>query len=167
LIKGTYYLLEAWKRFQEQPNNAQLLLIGGFDQQLSKMYPPSQIEKIPNVQLLGYKKDPFLKYCDATAFVCSSMSESGPATIIEAMSLGIPAITSRSCGLSNLIEDEHNGFTYDFNDIDRLTNVFHWFANNTHVISSLRVNAQATASKFSLDYFKQEMSPIFDQLVTE
>lgn len=164
LIKGTHYLLEAWKTFQESTEQrAELLLIGSVDSNLKNLLRRKKLYQIPNAKFLGFQKNPFAKFQNATAFVSSSLSDLGPATILEALSHGIPVITSENCGLSNIIENEHNGFSYQFNDVQRLAGLFSWFTQNQEKMTELRIKAKETAQKFSRDRYEKEIWPIIKE----
>ena len=167
LIKGTHYLLEAWEQFQSTYQHAELVLIGGMDSSITDIFPASRLAAIPGLKVVGYQQEPFKKYSHASAFISASLSESGPATILEALSMGIPTITTKNCGLSNIILDQYNGFTYDFNDCNKLVEIFEWFIQNPSKISGLRGNAKETADEFTIKYFNNEMWPIFKRHLPE
>lgn len=164
LIKGTHYLLEAWKIFQENTEQkVELLLIGSVDANLKKLLNRKKLDEIPNAKFLGYQKNPFAKFQNATAFVSSSLSDLGPATILEALSHGIPVIASENCGLSNIVENGHNGFSYQFNDVKRLAELFSWFTQNQEKMAELRIRAKETAQNFSRDRYEKEIWPIIKE----
>ena len=166
LIKGTPYLLEAWKLFQESyPNRAELLLVGALDKNLRKALSIKGLDKLANVKMVGFQKNPFAKYQNASAFILSSLSEGGPATLLEALGAGVPVITSKNSGLSNVVEDGINGFTYEFNDIKRLSELFLWFVENQERLPKMRENAIHSAETFGCDHYQDEIWPIIKDLL--
>ena len=125
-----------------QPQKNQKLLIDAFaliakdfpDYKL-KIYGDGQLkEELQNqideyglteqIILMGAHKDIFDKISTASLFVLSSDFEGLPNTLIEAMCIGIPSV-STDCspgGARELITDEENGFVVPCNDADKLAN---------------------------------------------
>ena len=63
---------------------------------------------------------PLLKRFDI--FICSSLSESGPMTLWEAMSMAKPIVSTDVGDVSHYVHDEENGFVVPIGDVDQLTN---------------------------------------------
>ena len=53
--------------------------------------------------------------------VLSSRSEGIPVSLMEAMAFRVPVISTRICGIPELIEDGHNGFLVPKDDHEALT----------------------------------------------
>jgi glycosyltransferase involved in cell wall biosynthesis len=161
LIKNTHFLVETWEEFTKYGLDAQLLLIGNFDDNLKQILTTDYLNKIPNLKHVGVVDNPFGRYIHANAFICPSMSDMGPNTVIESLSAGIPVICSKSCGLSNLIEDKKNGMLFEFNDKNSLIKSLLWFVEHRHLQPDLRVNAYNTVQELSLENYKKEMWEVF------
>ena len=63
------------------------------------------------------------KMQSSSVCVVSSAMEGASATIREAMFLGVPCIASARGGMTNLIDNEINGYTYDYYDYKTLSNL--------------------------------------------
>lgn len=74
------------------------------------------------VSLPGVTKDIFNKISRAELFVLTSNYEGMPNALIEAMCLGLPVISTRVSGATDLIEDMVNGVIIDVNDVKGLLN---------------------------------------------
>lgn len=102
LRKGYVYLLRAWKKLALP--NARLLLrtVPGF-----KGYPLLEelLSELPDVEFLGYVPniEDFYARCDV--FVLPSVDDGFGMALIEAMSNGLPSITTSNCGASELLVD--------------------------------------------------------------
>lgn len=68
----------------------------------------------------GNKKDIFHEISDAEIFVQTSKFEGMPNTLIEAMCLGLPCISTKVSGATDLIKHGVNGFLVDIDDIKGL-----------------------------------------------
>jgi len=163
LIKGVHYLLEAWDRFiNTYKGEATLFLIGTIDKQILELY-KRKYTQLKGVVLKNLMKNPFEKFTNADALICSSISDNGPGTIIEAMNFGIPIISSKNCGLSEIIEDEKEGFTYEFNDVVKLSEILHWFALNRSKVNTMRKNVINKVNIFSKENYIKEINSILKE----
>ena len=72
------------------------------------------------VRFWGFRRDVdvILYRCDA--FVQTSFTEGSPNTIAEAMRAGKPIISTKSTDLSEMIEQDQNGYIVPNDDVDQL-----------------------------------------------
>lgn len=56
--------------------------------------------------------------CAYDVFLITSFAEGVPTVILEAMSIGLPVISTNVGSISEIIEDEENGFLYEYGEID-------------------------------------------------
>jgi glycosyltransferase involved in cell wall biosynthesis len=64
------------------------------------------------VFFVGATSDPYVFYAVSRFFVLTSSTEGSPVSIMEAMSLGVPAIASDVGGVSDEIENGVDGFVF-------------------------------------------------------
>lgn len=117
--KGTHLLYEAWRQCNFKNNEAELLLIGTVDKELllGNKLPDNVviIENIPHEQLMKL-------YQEVDVFVLPTLADGFGMVITEAMSQGIPVITTvNSCG-PDLISHGINGWVIPAGDINELAN---------------------------------------------
>ena len=72
------------------------------------------------IYLPGNVKDIFERLCSCEFFVLSSNYEGMPNALIEAMGLGVPIISTKVSGATDLVKDGINGLLIDVNDSDSL-----------------------------------------------
>lgn len=70
----------------------------------------------------GSMKDSLLQHADI--FILPSYAEGLPMSILEAMSFGKPIIATKVGGVPSLVHPQYNGWLYDSNNIQELTQVF-------------------------------------------
>lgn len=102
-------------------------------------YNEKEIEDIINnnsnlmkkVNLKGWTKSPFDDIKNADVLLLNSNYEGLPMVIAEAMSYGIPAISSNCpTGPDDLIKQNKNGYLYEVGDYKELTNYLNKFINH-------------------------------------
>ena len=126
--KGLTYLLNAWHR--EGFKNAVLLIIGSGENQ------PDSIElqlkktieekKTKTIYFLGLKeKEQVRELLRASdVFVYPSIHPEGTAlSVLEAMAVGLPVVTSDVGGLKDVVEDNRDGFLFPAKNVKALGNV--------------------------------------------
>lgn len=157
LIKGIPYLLEAWKKLvQTHAVSCKLILVGQIDASLKNIINSSYAD-VPNVEFAGYVSDLPAAYQQADVFISPSVADAGPATILEAMSAGMPVIASHNCGFASLISNGKEGFTYDYNDVDRLAEIMRWCIENPVELKRMGEQARTRVSQFSIDKYTDEV----------
>lgn len=161
LTKGIPYLLTAWRILAERYSvSAKLVLVGQIDRNLKQII-QDRYAQIPNVEYVGYVHDLVEQFRQADVLVSPSIADAGPTTILEAMSTGLPVIASRNCGFASLITEGQDGFTYDYNDVERLVEIMYWFFENIGEIKRMGNNARNSVADFSIDKYTDELASVF------
>lgn len=104
-IKGFNRLLKVHKELVQKNYKVHTYILGEGPEkkQLQKLAKQYGVEK--TFTLLGYQKNPYvyMKKCDL--FVCSSFSEGFSTAVTEALILGLPVVTTRVSGMTELLGD--------------------------------------------------------------
>ena len=122
LQKNHKTLIEAFSKVKAVYPNMRLEIYGEGSQRQALEKLIRRLNLCDSVFLMGTCKDIFYKICDAKLFVLSSDFEGMPNALIEAMSLGIPSIsTDCPCGGPGmLIKDGVNGYLVPVGDANLL-----------------------------------------------
>lgn len=160
LKKGLPLLLKAWSRlktdFPNKYNQAELIIVGPIDNANSLII-KKYFHNLENVQYLGKTNKIADAYFNSDVFIASSISDLGPRTITEAISCGLPIISSNCCGHSTLVKEEENGFTYNPFDIDKLLEKIIWFIDNPSQIKLMGKKSRKVAMSIKPDDFNNEL----------
>ena len=117
LRKGYVYLLEAWKRLALP--DARLMIRSSADfaefPRLAEL-----LKELPSVELIEYIPNiaEFYQRCDL--FVLPSVDDGFGMALFEAMANGVPSISTRNCGASELLVDGREGLVIDARSVDQL-----------------------------------------------
>jgi glycosyltransferase involved in cell wall biosynthesis len=116
--KGIMEYLEACKEIKVQFPEVHCLLVGPFDSNPSALKPeelqPYIDDKI--IEYFGEQRDvrPFIAQC--STFVLPSYHEGTPKTVLEAMAMGRPIITTNAPGCRETVVDGLNGYLVKVKD---------------------------------------------------
>jgi glycosyltransferase involved in cell wall biosynthesis len=114
--KGFKYLIDAAAKVIEKYPNAFFFLAG---QGKLKTNLIAQIDKLGisrNFILLGFIEDVHSLLKNADIFVLASLYEGMPNSILEAMTHGLPVVSTKVNGVSELLENDVNGLTIKSKD---------------------------------------------------
>ncbi|OON94753.1 MAG: hypothetical protein ATN31_02890 [Candidatus Epulonipiscioides saccharophilum] len=85
----------------------------------------------------------------------TSITEAKSLSLLEAMSIGIPAIVSNVGGNPSLIKDGYNGFVVEFGDIDAYVNKIEFLLSNESFYLSMK---RHSISRFNQYYHASKMA---------
>ncbi len=101
----------------EKPNVKYLIVgFGELEEQLKKLV--AELGMNSRVVFAGYRGDVKELLHAVDAYVFPSLQEGLPASLMEAMSVGLPVVCSRIRGNVDLIDNGKGGFIYDCHDVE-------------------------------------------------
>lgn len=119
--KGLFTLIKAWKKL----NKSIKLVVAGAGPLTPQLEDYINENHLSNVELVGYKSGIELsRIINKASFIVtpSEWYENNPMTIIEGFSYGKPAIGSNLGGIPELINNNQNGFIFQYGDVEALAN---------------------------------------------
>ncbi|MCL1077687.1 glycosyltransferase family 1 protein [Parashewanella spongiae] len=147
--KGVMHFLECARNIKKTYQNVEFHLVGWFDEGsdiLSSDLQPYILNgdiifhgKLDNVYTILNKCDIFV--------LPSYYPEGTPRTILEAMSSGMPIITTDSVGCRETVLPEYNGYLITTKSTCSLEKSCEHFLNNRDLVTSLGKNSYALASE--------------------
>ena len=139
--KNQKMLFAAFKNVLEKYPNYQLVIYGEgpMRKELEAYAKELEIEK--NISLHGNVTDVHDRIKDAELFVLSSDYEGMPNALIEAMCLGLPVISTKVSGATDLIKDHENGLLTELNDQKKLEAAMIELIENPDLAEKLAKNA--------------------------
>ena len=127
--KGELDLCTAVKRLKEQGVECKVRIAGEFKNPTYKerffhTIAANNLEK--NIEYLGVirgeSKRSAFRNSDVFCFPSYFHSESFPLVLIEAMSYGLPIVTTKWRGIPDMIQEGYNGFLVEINNPDQIAN---------------------------------------------
>ncbi|MBS3163656.1 glycosyltransferase family 4 protein [Candidatus Woesearchaeota archaeon] len=138
--------------------NKFLLIVGGGSFLQRRMF-----RNIKNIKITGFVDNvvPYLQAMDV--YVLPSLTETSSLSTLEAMSAGLPVISTPVGAISDYIYNENNGLLFDVKDVDTLVRLIVKLYGDKELREKLGRNARKTASKFTWEKTTKEIRKIFDQ----
>jgi glycosyltransferase involved in cell wall biosynthesis len=155
LTKASHILYKAWQNCNFGETEAELWLIGrmALPASFSKDLPGKVIIKnnIPHPELMAlYKK--------ANVLVMPTLADGFGMVITEAMSQGVPVISSTNCCGPDVIEHMKDGWVIPAGDISALEAQMKWCVTNKTLLHEMGVEARTKASGWQWPQYRQKFS---------
>ena len=152
--KGSHLLYEAWKQCNFDPAKAELIIIGKnqLPEGVRKGLPDSVkfINNIPNTDLMDF-------YRKANVFVLPTLADGFGMVISEAMSKGLPVITTMNSGGPDIITHQKNGFLVEAGDIKALAEKMKWCYANPAASREAGSKAMVTAAAYPWKTYRKNL----------
>ncbi|MBO5955121.1 MAG: glycosyltransferase [Clostridia bacterium] len=155
-------LIEIAKALKEKQPNFKMAIIGSGDmeEEIKQLIVSYGLEN--NVFCLGFMRNAYKLLNQAKLMLMTSRFEGTPMVALEALSLGVPIVTTKTDGMMDLITHSENGYLYDDNQeaVEFISNLI---SNN-----DLQKNLSENSSKFSKRYndieqYKQKLKKIYKE----
>jgi glycosyltransferase involved in cell wall biosynthesis len=130
--KGIMEYLEACKLVKLKYRDIRCLLVGPYDSNPSALKPEELKSYIDNgiIEYFGEQNDvrPYISEC--TAYILPSYHEGTPKTVLEAMSMGRPIITTNAPGCRETVLHGKNGYLVEVKDVKGLVEKMEYLISN-------------------------------------
>ena len=125
-------------------------------------------QNIKNISLLGEKKD-ILKYLyDSDLYLSSSLYEGLPISSLEAMSIGLPIISTNVTGNKDTIIHGESGFLYELGNIEKASKYINLFSKNINLLSSMGIKSfERQRQNFSIGKMCEFTSILYKKIYEE
>lgn len=114
-----------------------------------------------HVLFLGFKQPGEIYPTLDVLIIPSLWHEPFPRTLIEAFSYGIPVIASKRGGIPEMIVSGENGFIFDPDDSESLTNLIKLAAHPDTDLQRIRGNATQSAREFEKDVILRQYLDVY------
>lgn len=160
--KAFIRLVDVAKQLKDDELNFKLYIIGEGPQEkdIRDAIIENGMEK--NIELLGYKENPYPYIKNADLFVCSSIHESYCLVVAESLVLGTPIVSTRCVGPIELLDNGKYGLLTE-NNFEGLVSGIKIFLQDRKKIEIYRNKAKSRRDFFSLEKCIKQWEDILEQ----
>lgn len=164
--KGTRYLVEAFSRVAARDPEATLSLVGtGMEEAGVKASFPSSLHNRLRVVPRVPAEDVPRVYAEHDIFVFPSLFESMSLVVPEAMASAMPIVTTRACGMQDVIEDGITGLLVAPRDAEGLAARLRMLLNNPALCARLGKTAQKKAREITWRQVARQTLATYEKLL--
>lgn len=163
--KGFEFLIEAIKLLNDENIKVRLLVLGGgkLRERLDQKIMDCGISHL--VKISGFVNNPYPYMAEGDIFACSSLSEGMSNSILEAMALRLPIVsTDHQFGAREMIEHEVNGLLVPVRDSKAMADAIRNLVGDDKLGERLVCEADETIRKFTLDAMVENHGDLFKSL---
>lgn len=166
LFKGFGEVVRAFLKIGPTHPNARLLVVGIRD----SLHPTGLSEEdekamaaCPQITDVGFQNDvrPYIAASDVMVF--PSVREGMPVCLMEALAMGVPAITRDSRGCREVVRDGEDGYVLKECDVTHLAEKMTQLADDAPLRARLAAEALAGRDRFSRGHFIAAQSKIYEE----
>lgn len=159
--KGVCEYLEAARIAKEKHPEARFFILGKYETSMQDAVNRDYVEQfIANgiVERFEETSDVRPYYSMCSVFVLPSYREGTPRTVLEAMAMGRPIITTDAPGCRGTVQDGVNGFLVPVKDADAVAEKMVWFIEHPDSIVKMgKTSVSYTLEKFDVRKINSEM----------
>ena len=160
--KGYDRLLRVIKRLHEEGNPVQLVILGDGTERNSLENYIVRYEMETYASIPGFSNNPYEQICQSDLFICSSRAEGFSLVIAEAMTLGVPVVSTCCMGPNELLQDGKCGMIVE-NSEEGLYTGLKYALNNMSKMNDYVEVAQVRIKKYSLQAIIKLIELLFDK----
>lgn len=135
--KGIKYLIEAIAGLPAEIRNCiQVILVGDGPEKENLQKRTRELGLNDVINFIGYAANPYVYMKNFDLFVLPSLSEGLPVTLVEAMYLKIPVLTTDAQGNREIVQKGLNGMMVPPRDSKKLTEAIELFLRNKEFYTS-------------------------------
>ena len=153
--KGIYYLIQAFKELRDL--NIELTIVGGINSKDDELL--NDINNSDNITYCGLKQKSEMNevFKKSDVYIMPSLFEGFSLSLIEAMSSGVPVITTKNSMADDVIENGKEGFVIDSASTEQIKEKILWFYNNRDKIPEMGKNARRLAEQYTWENYKTKL----------
>jgi glycosyltransferase involved in cell wall biosynthesis len=152
-LKGIYQILEAAKEINN-PNVTFNIVGSGKEAFKDILY---KYESYVRFHGFLYKEKLHEQYESNHIFVFPTMGEGFGLVLLEAMAAGLPVITTRNCGGSDIIQNGENGFFIEVGDTKALVDKIMWCLGHPKEVEAMSLKATETAKQYTWERYEENI----------
>jgi len=162
--KGIYYLAQAFERILRAIPEARLTVAGCLEpeERVRRCFSPIAQAALEVWPFVPRAEIPSM-YAEHEIFVLPSLVEGMPLVLLEAMASGMPVVTTESSGMTDLIEDWHDGLFVIPGDADSLAATITKLCNDADLRQRLGSAAQEKMKRYTWSQSARRHEVVFQR----
>lgn len=165
--KNIFGLIDAFLSVHQLYTNYKLELYGDGDLSQDIREYVDRLNLTDYVGINGNIKNVFEEIKDARIFVLNSDYEGQPNALIEAMCLGLPVVSTRVSGATEIVQDRSNGLLVDVRDSDGLKDALIDLIEDKELAKRCSANAISVYELFETKSIVDKWINLFNELQTD
>lgn len=165
--KNHMYLIDIVYELKKMIPNIKVALIGDGYLKKKVFEYTVKLNCEKNFEFLGLQSNVFKFLNDSKVFVLSSLFEGNPISILEAMSVGLPIISTGVGGVPDIVKPDKNGYLIPLHDSKESSNTIYNLLLNEKIAKKFSDNNKKTVAMYSIKKCCLNYSKLFFDIVVK
>jgi glycosyltransferase involved in cell wall biosynthesis len=159
--KGVYYLADAFSLVAEKIKGARLTVAGCSVpvEEVKSIFAPDVREQVTVIPFVA-REEIAAVYGRHEIFVFPSLVEGMPLTLLEAMATGMPVVTTNTCGMADVVENDVNGLLVPPADAEKLAEGIERLCGSVELRKRLGLAAQETMRRYTWERVSERLEKV-------
>lgn len=164
--RGIFYLRDALQNLNRKLARFTITIAGGAapPDEILRFFGEELAHRIVVRPVVAWESMPQL-YAEHDIFVFPSLMEGLPSVLLEAMATGMPVITTETCGMPDIVEDEVNGRLIPPGDAAAIEEAILYFANSAELREKLGAAARETMKRHTWERSARLLEGLFQRIL--
>ena len=159
--KGNEYLVEAARAVFDRLPSARITIVGEGELQPSLEARAAELGLGDRLVFAGFRRDVAQVLAALDLVVFPSLWEGTPLTMLEALAMGKPIVSTDADGLQDVLRNGHDAVMVPRRDASALADALVALAQNPVERSRLGANARRTGAQYDIDLFVKKMERLY------
>lgn len=160
--KGVYYLRDAFEALAKRTPELRLTIAGcsASAETVTQFFAAFVRDRVEVIPFISRNQMPAL-YARHDIFVFPSLFEGLPIVLLEAMASGMPVVTTETCGMKDIVEDEYNGLLVKPADAPSFVSATQRLIDSADLRARLGLAARETMKRHTWEHSAQQLESVF------
>jgi glycosyltransferase involved in cell wall biosynthesis len=161
--KGVYYLADAFDAVAKKNSQVRLTVAGCGTpaEQVREMFAVKVRDRVSAIPFVK-REDIAAVYARHDIFVFPSLVEGMPLTLLEAMATGLAVVTTNTCGMADVVENDVNGLLVPAANAEKLAEGIERLCQSTDLRKRLGLAGQETMRRYTWERVTEQMENVFE-----
>jgi glycosyltransferase involved in cell wall biosynthesis len=159
--KGNEYFVEAAKSVLERVPNARIFIVGEGELQASLEAQAAALGLGNRLVFAGFRRDVAQVLAALDLLVFPSLWEGTPLTVLEALAMGKPIVSTDADGLKDVLTEGVDARMVPRRNADALADAIVSLAGDAELRQRLSLRARATGARYDIDLFVKKMERLY------
>ncbi len=160
--KGVYYLSDSFSLVARKMQTVRLTIAGCSvsEAEVKEFFAPELRDRVSVIPFVT-RDDMAKLYAQHDIFVFPSLVEGMPLTLLEAMATGMPVVTTNTCGMADVVENDVNGLLVPAADAEKLVEGIEKLCQSADLRKRLGLAGQETMRRYTWERVTEQMENVF------
>jgi glycosyltransferase involved in cell wall biosynthesis len=159
--KGVYYLADGFALAAKKFPGMRLTVAGTSvqEEEVKGVFAPDLRDRVSVIPFVKREEMPEL-YARHDIFVFPSLVEGMPLTLLEAMATGMPVVTTNTCGMADVVEDDFNGLLVPPASEEKLAEGIERLCQSTELRKRLGLAGRETMRRYTWERVTEKLEEV-------